>query len=117
MALIQQERRVSVIKELREELIDYKSEFEGYSAYDNFDESFRALDPECQNIQLISSYDLYISTVLPLEHKGRRLVEGAGVHLEENSRGGGVSVIKLYMYVEGNNIVCRRGGALVAEWL
>ena len=79
---------MSVIKELREELIDYKSEFEGYSAYDNFDESFRALDPECQNIQLISSYDLYISTVLPLEHKGIRLVEGAGVHLEENSKGG-----------------------------
>ena len=81
MALIQQERRVSVLRELREELIDYKNEFEGYSTYDNFDESFRALDPECQNIQLISSYDLYISTVLPLEHKGIRLVEA---HLQKN---------------------------------
>ena len=76
MALIQQERRVSILKELREELIDYKNEFESYSNYDNFDESFRALDPECQNIQLISSYDLYISTVLPLEHKGIRLAKG-----------------------------------------
>ena len=76
MALIQQERRVSVLKELREELIDYKNEFESYSTYDSFDESFRALDPECQHIQLISSYDLYISTVLPLEHKGIKLVRG-----------------------------------------
>ena len=75
MALIQQERRVSVLKELREELIDYKNEFESYSNYESFDESFRALDPECQNIRLISSYDLYISTVLPLEHKGLRLVK------------------------------------------
>lgn len=72
MALIQQEERVSVLKELREELIDYKNEFESYSNYESFDESFRALDPDCQNIQLISSYDLYVSTVLPLEHKGIR---------------------------------------------
>ena len=74
MALIQQEERVSVIKELREELIDYKNEFESYTVHENFDESFRALDPDCQNIQLISSYDLYIGTVLPLEQKGIRLV-------------------------------------------
>ena len=72
MALIQQEERVSVIKELREQLIDYKNEFEGYSAYESFDDSFRALDPDCQNVQMISSYDLYVSTVLPLEHKGIR---------------------------------------------
>ena len=72
MALIQQEERVSAIKELREELVDYKNEFESYSDYESLDESFRALDPDCQNVQLISSYDLYVSTVVSLEHKGIR---------------------------------------------
>ncbi len=69
MALIQQEERVSVLKELKEELIDYKNEFELFSGFDSFDESYRALDPECRSVRLISSYDLYISTVLPLKHK------------------------------------------------
>ena len=72
MALIQQEERVLVIKELREQLIDYKNKFESYSDYESFDESFRALEPDCQSVQMISSFDLYISTVLPLEHKGVR---------------------------------------------
>ena len=70
MALIQQEERVSVLKELKEELIDYKNEFEVFSGFESFDESFRALDPECREVKLLSSYDLYISTVLPLKHKG-----------------------------------------------
>ena len=70
MALIQQEERVSTLKELKEELIDYKHEFEVFSGFESFDESFRALDPECREVKLISSYDLYISTVLPLKHKG-----------------------------------------------
>ena len=72
MALIQQEERVLVIKELREQLIDYKNEFESYSDYESFDESFRVLEPDCQSVKMISSYDLYVSTVLPLEHKGVR---------------------------------------------
>ena len=70
MALIQQERRVSLLKDLKEELIDYKQEFEFYSGFETFDESYRASDPECRNVKFISSYDLTISTVLPLKHKG-----------------------------------------------
>ena len=70
MAFIQQEERVSILKELKEELIDYKNEFESFSEFESFDESYRALDPECRNVRLISSYDLYVSTVLPLKHKG-----------------------------------------------
>ena len=72
LAFMQQEERVSILKELKEELIEYRNEFESYSSYDSFDASFRAQDPECQNVKLLSSYDLYISTVLPLEHKGIR---------------------------------------------
>ena len=70
MAFIQQEKHVSILKELKEELVDYKNEFESLSEYDSFDESYRAGDPECRKVSVISSYDLYISTVLPLKHKG-----------------------------------------------
>lgn len=70
MAFIQQEERVSVLKGLKEELIDYKNEFEFFSEFDSFDESYRALDPECRDVKLISTYDLYVSTILPLKHKG-----------------------------------------------
>lgn len=70
MAFIQQEERVSILKDLKDELIDYKHEFELYSEFDSFDESYRAQDPECRDVKLISSYDLYVSTVLPLKHKG-----------------------------------------------
>jgi len=55
MALIQQEKRVSLLKQLKEELINYKQEFEFYSNFDTFDESYRASDPECRNVKLISS--------------------------------------------------------------
>lgn len=58
------------MRELKEELMDYKSEFELFSDFDSFDESYRALDPECRDVKLISTYDLYISTVLPLKHLG-----------------------------------------------
>ena len=70
MALIQQEERVSTLKVLKEELTDYKNEFEVLSKHGSFDDSFRALDPECRTVKLLSNYDLYISTVLPLKHKG-----------------------------------------------
>lgn len=70
MAFIQQEERVSTLKELKEELLDYRNEFESYSEFESFEESFRAADAECRNVKLISSHDLYISTVLPLKHKG-----------------------------------------------
>ena len=70
MAFIQQEERVSILKQLKEELIDYKHEFEMFSDFESFDESYRAVDPECREVKLISSYDLYVSTVLPLKHKG-----------------------------------------------
>lgn len=70
MAFIQQEERVSILEELKDELIDYRQEFEAYSEFDSFDESYRAQDPECRDVKLISSYDLYVSTVLPLKHKG-----------------------------------------------
>lgn len=66
---MQQEERVSVLRELKDELLEYRNEFEGYSTYENFDASFRMQDPECKNVKLLSAYDLYISTVLPLEHK------------------------------------------------
>ena len=72
MAFIQQEERVSLLKDLKEELIEYKNEFESYSGFETFDESFRAKDYDCKNVKLISAYDLYITTLLPLEHKGIR---------------------------------------------
>ena len=69
MAFTQQEERVSLLKDLQNDLIDYKKEFAAYSAYKTFDESYRARDPECRNVKLISSYDLTSSTVLPLKYK------------------------------------------------
>ena len=71
---MQQEERVSVLRELKDELLEYRNEFEGYSTYENFDASFRMQDPECKNVKLLSAYDLYISTVLPLEHKEIRYI-------------------------------------------
>ena len=72
MALIQQEERVSLLKDLQEELIDYRHEFEAFSGFESIEDSYRALDPECREVKLISNYDLYVSTVLPLKHKGIR---------------------------------------------
>ena len=69
---MKQEERVSILKELKDELIEYKNEFELLKEFDTFDESFLANEPKCKDVKLISSYDLYISTVLPLEHKGIR---------------------------------------------
>ncbi len=69
---MQQEERVSILKELKDELIDYKNEFDAFDSYESFDASFRAQDPECRHVQRLTSFDLYISTVLPLEHKGVR---------------------------------------------
>lgn len=71
---MQQEERVSVLRELKDELLEYRNEFEGYSTYENFDASFRMQDPECKNVKLLSAFDLYISTVLPLEHKEIRYI-------------------------------------------
>lgn len=72
MAFMKQEERVSILKELKEELIEYKNEFEMLKEFNSFDDSFLASEPRCKNVKLISSYDLHISTVLPLEHKGIR---------------------------------------------
>ena len=71
---MQQEERVSILRELKDELLEYRNEFEGYSSYENFDASFRMQDPECRNVKLLPAYDLYISTVLPLEHKKIRYI-------------------------------------------
>lgn len=54
--------------------MDYRNEFGGYSGYESFDASFREQVPECKNVKLLSAYDLYISTVLPLAHKKVRYV-------------------------------------------
>lgn len=72
MAFMKQEERVSILKELKDELIEYKNEFELLKEFDSFDKSFFANEPKCKDVKLISSYDLYISTVLPLEYKGIR---------------------------------------------
>ena len=71
---MKQEERVSILKELKDELIEYKNEFELLKEFDTFDESFLANEPKCKDVKLISSYDLYISTVLPLEHRGIRYI-------------------------------------------
>ena len=55
--------------------MDYRNEFGGYSGYESFDASFREQVPECKNVKLLSAYDLYISTVLPLAHKKVRYVK------------------------------------------
>lgn len=70
VALLQQEERVSRLRRLKDELIDYKNEFEGLGSPEGFDAKFRAEDPECKNVKPLSTFDLYISTALPLEHKG-----------------------------------------------
>lgn len=74
MAFMKQEERVSVLKELKDELIEYKNEFEMFKEFDTFDESFLASEPKCRDVKFISSQDLKVSTVLPLEHKGIRCV-------------------------------------------
>lgn len=70
MAFIQQEKRISILKDLQEQLVDYKTEFDLQSSYDSFDARYRASDPECRNVKFISSYDLTAATFLPLESKG-----------------------------------------------
>lgn len=69
---MKQEERLSILKELKDELIEYKNEFELLREYDSFDDSFVANEPDCKEVKLITSQDLSISTVLPLEHKGIR---------------------------------------------
>ncbi len=75
MAFMKQEERVSILKELKDELIEYKNEFELLKEFDSFDESFFASEPKCREVKFITSQDLSISTVLPLEHKGIRCVQ------------------------------------------
>ena len=74
LALLQQEERVTSLEILREELLNFRDQFDGFGDFDSFEESFFALDPECRNVQSITTFDLYISTVLPLEHKQIRCV-------------------------------------------
>ena len=69
LAFLHQEERVSSLEVLREELLDFRNEFEEYGNYDSFEDSFYALDQECRLVQSLTSFDVYISTVLPLEHK------------------------------------------------
>ena len=69
---MKQEEHVSILKELKDELIEYKNEFEMLKEFESFDESFLASEPKCRDVKFISSQDLYTSTVLPLEHKGIR---------------------------------------------
>ncbi len=72
VAFMKQEERLSILKELKDELIEYKNEFELLREFDSFDESFLASEPNCKEVKFITSHDLSISTVLPLEHKGIR---------------------------------------------
>ena len=62
---------MSRLRRLKNELLDYKNEFEALgSLEEGFDAKFRAEDPDCENVKPLSTFDLYISTALPLEHKG-----------------------------------------------
>lgn len=74
MAFMKQEERVTILKELKDELIEYKNEFELLKEFDSFDESFIASEPKCREVKFITSQDLSISTVLPLEHNGIRYI-------------------------------------------
>ena len=69
---------MNTLKELKDELIEYKNEFQDYTTYDSFDFGFRAHDLECRKVPPLPTHDLYISTVLPLEHKGIRFVLHTG---------------------------------------
>ena len=48
----------------------------GFGNFESFEESFYALDPECRDVPSIFTYDMYISTVIPLDTKQIRYVFG-----------------------------------------
>jgi tetratricopeptide (TPR) repeat protein len=68
-ALLQQEEHVATLQTLRDELLNFRDTFEIFGHYDSFEESFFARDPDCRNLPSITTFDLYISTVLPIDHK------------------------------------------------
>lgn len=70
LAFMQQEDRVTLLRDLKDELIGYKEELEGRETLDEFGASFQRGDPACRMATPLSSFDLFVSTVLPLEHKG-----------------------------------------------
>lgn len=67
---MQQEDRVSILRDLKDELIAFKEELEGRGTLEEFGASFNRGDPACRKATPLSSFDLFVSTVLPLEHKG-----------------------------------------------
>ena len=73
-ALLQQEDRVGSLQTLRDDLLNFRESFEIFGHYDSFEESFFARDPDCRSVPSITTFDLYVSTVLPLDHKQIRSV-------------------------------------------
>ena len=63
---------VNTLHTLKDELLNFRDSFDLFAQYDSFEESFYARDPDCRNVPSITTFDLYVSTVLPLSHKSIR---------------------------------------------
>ena len=61
---------MTLLRDLKDELIGHKEELEGWGSLEEFGASFKLGDPVCRKTTPLSSLDLFVSTVLPLEHKG-----------------------------------------------
>ena len=77
---------MSSLQILRDELLNFRETFEIFGHFDSFEESFFARDPDCRNVPSITTFDLYVSTVLPLDHKGIRYGERGREREREGER-------------------------------
>ena len=59
---------------LRDELLNFRDTFEIFGHFNSFEDSFYARDPDCKSMPSITTFDLYVSTVMPLDNKNIRFV-------------------------------------------
>jgi hypothetical protein len=74
MALLKQEQRAVMLENLKQELLAKKNDIDNNDDKDNgLEQKFYRTDPNCIAAgQPLIEFDLYMSTVLPLENKGIR---------------------------------------------
>ena len=72
LAFLQQEERVSVLRNLRRELLQYKLQFEGMVDRESFQRVYQSDHPDCWLTKSLDKFDLHFSTVIHLEDKGIR---------------------------------------------
>lgn len=74
MGFIQQEKRVDLVESLRVDLIDQKNMIDATEDKEtDLEARFYEQDPDCVKAgQPLTEFDLYLSTVFPLDNKGYR---------------------------------------------